>query len=98
MISESDVCYVSPISIAEIEIKKSIGKLEIEDDYVASIHATGFEPLQFQFKDAGLLGKLPFHHKDPFDRMLIAQAMSNQVALITSDKILKMYDLIVVVN
>ena len=97
-ISNAELCYVSSISIAEIEIKKSIGKLEIADDYVKNILESGFEPLQYNFGDAGLLGGLPFHHNDPFDRMLITQAISNKVTLLTSDQVLKRYNLSVILN
>lgn len=97
-VSDADICFVSSISLAEIEIKKSLGKLEITDDYIANILASGFEPLHYRFEDAELLGKLPFHHKDPFDRMLLTQAISNKLTLLTSDQILKNYDLRVIVN
>ena len=97
-ISDAKICYVSSISLAEIEIKKSIGKLEITDDFIANILESGFEPLQYRFEDAGLLGKLPFHHKDPFDRMLITQAISNNITLLTSDQILKHNNLPVILN
>lgn len=97
-ISDAAACYVSSISLAEIEIKKAIGKLEITDDYIENILESGFEPLHYRFEDAGLLGKLPFHHKDPFDRMLVTQAISNNLTLLTSDRILKTYDLSVIVN
>ena len=96
-ILDAEACYVSSISLAEIEIKKSIGKLEMADDYIAKILESGFEPLAYRFEDAGLLGKLPFHHTDPFDRMLIAQATSNSITLLTSDQMLKNYDLHVIV-
>ena len=96
-ISNAELCYVSSISLVEIEIKKSIGKLEIADDYIANILQSGFEPLHYRFEDAGFLGKLPFHHKDPFDRMLITQAISNSITLLTSDPVLKNYDLPVIV-
>ena len=97
-ISDAEMCYVSSISLAEIEIKKSIGKLEIADDYIVNILESGFEPLHYRFEDAKLLGRLPFLHKDPFDRMLITQAISNNLTLLTSDHILKDYNLRVIIN
>ena len=96
-ILDAELCYVSSISLTEIEIKKSIGKLEIADDYIANILESGFEPLHYRFEDAGLLGKLPFHHKDPFDRILITQAISNKLTLLTSDQILQSYELSVII-
>ncbi len=98
IILDAESCYVSSISIAEIEIKKSIGKLEIEDGYVKNILNSGFETLKFGFDEAELLGDLPFHHKDPFDRMLITQALFSNLTLLTSDRILKNYNLPVILT
>lgn len=97
-ISKSEICFVSSITIAEIEIKKSIGKLEIQDGYVEMIQDSGFEPLSFGFKEARILGNLPFYHKDPFDRMLITQALLNDLTLMTSDRVIIQYDIPVILN
>ncbi len=94
----AEICYVSSISIAEIEIKKSIGKLKIEDGYVNSILDSGFVKLQYCFKSAELLGGLPFHHKDPFDRMLITQALANNLTFLTNDDVLKNYNVPLIQN
>ena len=71
---------------AEIEIKKSIGKLKIPDTYQDSIIESGIKELGFTGKDAGHLGTLPFYHKDPFDRMLIATAINNGMTIVTGDE------------
>ena len=68
--------YVSSISITEIAIKASLGKLELSFDPIDAAERSGFEMLDFSAKDALLLKDLPFHHRDPFDRMLITQAIS----------------------
>lgn len=84
--SRSNVIYVSSISIAELMVKASIGKLRIDFDPVEMIDKCGFEPLSFRGEDALLLKGLPFHHRDPFDRMLIAQSIANQYPIMTDDE------------
>lgn len=84
--------YVSSIVIAEIMIKASIGKLDIDFDPLALAEQTGFELLSFTAQDASLLKAMPFHHKDPFDRMLIAQSMSQNIHIVTEDSKFKQYD------
>ena len=84
--------YVSSISIAEICIKASIGKLSVHFDPVAMIYESGFEALAYSPEDALLLQELPFHHRDPFDRMLIAQSIKRNVYLMSSDAIFASYN------
>ena len=90
--TRTNTVYVSSIVIAEIMIKASIGKLTIDFDPVAMAEATGFELLDFTPLDASLLKEMPFHHKDPFDRMLIAQSINNALHLVTEDDKFKQYD------
>lgn len=84
--------YVSSITITEICIKASIGKLSVYFDPVAMIHESGFEVLSYSHEDALLLQRLPFHHRDPFDRMLIAQSINRNVYLMSSDSIFESYN------
>jgi len=70
--------YVSSITIAEMMVKASIGKLKIDFDPVDLAQQSGFELLDFSGRDALLLQAMPFHPKDPFDRMLIAQSIANK--------------------
>ena len=84
--------YVSSISITEIAIKASLGKLELSFDPIDAAERSGFEMLDFSAKDALLLKDLPFHHRDPFDRMLIAQAISRKLMIATQDSIIDRYD------
>ena len=88
----SNVIYVSSISIAEIMIKSSLGKLDVEFDVLEMVRESGFELLDFTGKDAVLLKDLPFHHKDPFDRMLICQSKVNKMRLMTDDSKFNLYD------
>ncbi|VAW78622.1 hypothetical protein MNBD_GAMMA14-2486 [hydrothermal vent metagenome] len=90
--TRANTVYLSAISVAELMIKSSIGKLEVNFDPVAIAMETGFQLLSFSGDDALQLRELPFHHKDPFDRMLITQALSNDYAIITDDAKFSLYD------
>ncbi len=84
--------YVSSITLAEIMIKASIGKLDINFDPAKLALQSGFELLDFTSQAALLLKNLPFHHKDPFDRMLICQSLLLDYPLMTDDQKIKQYD------
>ena len=88
----SNTVYVSSITIAEMMIKASIGKLKIDFDPVDMAEQSGFELLDFSGHDALLLKDMPFHHKDPFDRMLIAQSITNKCHIMTDDKKFNLYE------
>ncbi len=88
----TNTVYLSAISVAELMIKASIGKLEINFDPAAIALETGFQLLDFSAADALLLKTLPFHHKDPFDRMLITQAVTNKYTIMTDDAKFSRYD------
>ncbi|MBI1289005.1 MAG: PIN domain-containing protein [Flavobacteriales bacterium] len=81
--------YISNASLWEIVIKMSIGKLKLNcslfelRDYLLE---RGFHILEFDFNDLHTLEKLPFLHQDPFDRMIIAQAKSKELELMTNDR------------
>jgi len=65
---------VSAASIWEIEIKRALGKLSAPDGLVTVVDEAGFDVLPITGQDAEVAGSLPAHHRDPFDRMLVAQA------------------------
>jgi len=73
-------------------IKASPGKLPINFDPVDMAEQSGFELLDFSARDAMPLKALPFHHKDPFDRMLIAQAISRNYSMMTHDPKFNLYE------
>ncbi len=83
--SRANIVYVSSVSIAEIMIKASLDKLRFDHDAIACAKELGFEPLKFSAADAVLLKDLPFHHRDPFDRMLIVQSMAQKTRLMSDD-------------
>ena len=84
--------YLSSISVAELMIKKSIEKLEFDFDILSVTAQMGLEVLPFDGMDAIGLGALPFHHKDPFDRMIISQALSKNYHIISDDGKFGLYD------
>ena len=90
--SPANIVYVSAVSVAEIMIKASIGKLQVEFDPNEQIVKAGFDALDFTGRDAMRLAGLPFHHRDPFDRMLISQALERRLRIATQDPAFKSYD------
>jgi PIN domain nuclease of toxin-antitoxin system len=83
--SPANEVILSAMSIAELMIKSSIGKINIEFDPIEMTKKMQIEILDFSGTHAMALGKLPFHHKDPFDRMIIVQAIINKIALMSDD-------------
>jgi len=76
---------VSATSAIEIAVKRSMQKLEAPDDLLLAIDGAGFIPITIDFATAERLASLPFHHRDPFDRLLIAQALTEGVPIVTRD-------------
>jgi PIN domain nuclease of toxin-antitoxin system len=88
----ADQIYVSAASIWEIAIKARLGKIEAdESELVEAIAASGFRELPVRATHAAGVAKLPLHHTDPFDRLLIAQAMAEPLKLLTVDTVLAQY-------
>ena len=90
----SNRIIVSSVSIAEISIKTSIGKLKLPENYLEFIDQLEFERLDLRFEHAALLRQLDLLHKDPFDRLLIAQAVIEKAHIMTNDKISELLTLI----
>jgi PIN domain nuclease of toxin-antitoxin system len=90
-ITEAERVVVSVVTPWELGIKQATGKLTLPDDLVAQLVATGFELLPVTARHAGAAPQLPAHHRDPFDRMLIAQAISEQLTIVTADHQFKHY-------
>jgi PIN domain nuclease of toxin-antitoxin system len=91
-ISRADDAYVSPITVWEMAIKHSIGKLPLPTTAVAdAITAQGFAWIAVQPTHAQTLFTLPSLHRDPFDRLLIAQATAEGMRIITYDQIFADY-------
>jgi PIN domain nuclease of toxin-antitoxin system len=87
--STSNFIYVSNASLWEIAIKLSIGKLKLNcslSDLKNFLVDKGFVVLEFDFDDLETLLTLPFHHQDPFDRLIIAQGKTKSFEIVTNDK------------
>ena len=82
---------VSAVSAWEIAIKVALGRLEVPDDLEEVVQAAGFLRRHVTFADARQLQRLPAHHRDPFDRMLIAQALVDGVPIASADGRLRAY-------
>lgn len=80
------------MSITELMIKASIGKLEINFNPIEMAEQIGVQLLSFSANDALLLKEMPYYHRAPFDRMIIAQAIRNQMKLMSDDSKFKHYD------
>ena len=75
--------FVSAINVWEITIKRSLGKLRGLDNLTTTVEDTGFTPLPITLFHAEQAGNLPMHHRDPFDRMLVAQAQAEGLTIVT---------------
>jgi PIN domain nuclease of toxin-antitoxin system len=91
----SNVVAVSAATAWEIGIKKALGKLRAPDDLAAQLSDGGFTPLPISIAHGLAAGALPHHHDDPFDRMLIAQAMTEGLTLVTRDERFAAYGVVV---
>lgn len=85
---------VSAITVAELELKASLGKLEMPEDLLDAIHAVGLTTVPFADRHGVALRNLPFYHRDPFDRMLIAQVQVDDLIFLTEDQDCKKYDIL----
>jgi len=96
-IASAEEVFVSAASIWEAAVKRGLGKLDAAvEDLVAGIGASGFVELPVSARHAARVAMLPSHHRDPFDRLLLAQAIHEPLHLLTSDAALKHYSELVV--
>jgi PIN domain nuclease of toxin-antitoxin system len=84
--------YVSPATVWEVAIKQSIGKLAEPADLPERIRGSGFRELPITSVHAITAGQLPLIHRDPFDRMLVAQAQCEDLTLVTRDADIHKYE------
>ena len=91
---EENEILVSNVSIWEIAIKVSIHKLNLTKSILeieSYLTENSFEELVPDYKDYQILSKLPFHHNDPFDRLIISQAINHNLSVISVDEKFKLY-------
>jgi PIN domain nuclease of toxin-antitoxin system len=81
-----NLVMVSAASAWEISIKKTLGKLSAPDDLERQVDEGGFVALPISIAHGLTAGQLPRHHDDPFDRMLIAQALQEGLTIVTHDQ------------
>lgn len=85
--------YISAASTWEISIKRALGKLEAPDDMDSIVEEEGMLKLPITLFHGEQAGSLPDIHKDPFDRMLIAQAQAEGLAIVTADSVFQQYNI-----
>ena len=88
--------YISIASFWEIAIKNSLGKLTLDVPFTelkTEAVKNSFQILPITFEDTLQLSTLPFHHRDPFDRIIVSQAKGNNLMLLSSDNSFKLYDI-----
>ncbi|WP_422753815.1 type II toxin-antitoxin system VapC family toxin [Micromonospora sp. WMMD708] len=88
---EPDI-FLSPVTLWEITIKQSTGKLAGPPDLAERVRDMGFRELPVTHAHAVTAGRLPSHHRDPFDRMLVAQAITEGLTLASRDASIALYD------
>jgi PIN domain nuclease of toxin-antitoxin system len=89
---DADSVMYSAASAWEIAIKQSAGKLQPTQPLSVYARKARIGEIPVTTRHAEIAGKLPLHHRDPFDRMLVAQAMVENLTLVTADRRLKDYD------
>lgn len=88
----TNVCFVSTATLWEIEIKRALGKLSIPESYRDALARQGFRELPVSWTHTCALRSLPPIHRDPFDRMLVAQAISDDLVIVTRDEAIRRYE------
>ena len=88
----SNLVFVSAASIWELRIKEGLGKVTLPASFAEVLDAEAFEKLDIRWHHAHAVLALPPHHRDPFDRMLIAQATTEHLVLLTNDPQIAKYD------
>jgi PIN domain nuclease of toxin-antitoxin system len=87
-----NLIFFSAASVWEIRIKEAIGKLDLPEDFADVLAAQAFEPLAVTVAHANALRELRLVHRDPFDRMLVAQARLERLTILTRDSVIGQYD------
>jgi PIN domain nuclease of toxin-antitoxin system len=85
-IARADAVFVSSASVWEIAIKKALGRIRTEVGLEQIVEGSGFSELPILIRHAAAVESLPAHHTDPFDRMLVAQAVVEGLVLVTHDR------------
>ncbi|MCB1961329.1 MAG: type II toxin-antitoxin system VapC family toxin [Rhodocyclaceae bacterium] len=98
LIESASEVYVSAVSVWEVAIKARLGKIDADPQALAAaIDASGFLELPVSAVHAAGVARLDLHHNDPFDRLLVAQAIAEPLRLVTVDEVLRKYSDLVLV-
>lgn len=92
IVSRENQLYVSVASLWELKLKAATGKLRLPQPFYQEILLLGFDILAIELKHIDEATRLPLHHKDPFDRMLIAQALTEGMTLVSADRKAAVYE------
>lgn len=92
-IEEAESAFVSLASVWELAIKVGVGRLTMREPFATAVESGGFAPLAITFAHAARVATLPHLHRDPFDRMLVAQADVEGLTLVTRDRMLAAYSI-----
>lgn len=91
--------WVSAVAVWEMAIKWRIGRLDIAippEGFIEALRAQNFAELTVSFVHAAQVGRLPLHHRDPFDRLMVVQAQLDRLSLVTADSAFAAYDVAIV--
>lgn len=86
LVDPANEILLSAAVVWEVAIKRSLGKLRAPAGFAAAIHGAGAVPLPVTAAHAEAVEQLPWHHRDPFDRLLVAQALAEDAALVSRDE------------
>ncbi|MFJ5547728.1 type II toxin-antitoxin system VapC family toxin [Streptomyces sp. NPDC093225] len=92
LLDTESLAHVSAVTPWELTVKQALGKLEGPEDLPERARDCQLRPLPITGHHGIRAAQLPFHHRDPFDRMLIAQAQTEGLTLVTRDKSIPLYD------
>jgi PIN domain nuclease of toxin-antitoxin system len=93
---ESNQMLLSAAVVWEVATKRSLGRLDIPDGFAPRLLAGGAVPLAISIEHAAGVERLPHHHRDPFGRLLISQAIIEQATIVSQDDALRAYDVPVI--
>ena len=96
IMDDRNIVIVSAAVVWEIRIKQALGKLDIDASFLEVIRGQGFELLSITADHAYAAGDLPMHHRDPFDRLIIAQALLQGLTVVTRDPLFTKYEVPVI--
>lgn len=98
LVDTDNIVFVSIASLWELQIKKSLNKISLPDDFISQLQENGFELLDINYKHIAKLAELPLIHRDPFDRMLVAQTIHEKLSLVTNDLEIMKYNIKIITN